>query len=439
MRDRVFAGLLGGVFFFLLMGNEGKAEIAGIDAFSHITWTQVYEENIQEQGGVVQSVCATEDYIITIENTADDAQSFDTVSAYYRNGVDEQGNQVKPYSLAKRVKDTNWEHGNGMAYNPLTHEIYVALYTNYIAENRGCIYVMDPDTLGYKRTIKISDDYNILGIGYKEDTNQYVIQTNADGQYSFLILDENFQIIEDLGSYAHTAKGNNFQDLEVSGDYILNFPLTLFSGMGDYLHVYSISQKMLLTDPKLDFGFADVQSDEPESLCELEPGVFLAVVNVILEDGSSRYRFYRTELPYYFNIAVEIENGQAAESGKVLAGESFPITYSAKKGFILSSLAIDGVEKNIKEYPDGITLENIRKDHTVKIVYTKLPAFGRAPKIRTAKEEKQIHIQKMAAIMILCILAFGASAYAYNLHIQRERRRKAIRTRRMRRQIAKES
>ena len=93
MRDRVFAGLLGGVFFFLLMGNEGKAEIAGIDAFSHITWTQVYEENIQEQGGVVQSVCATEDYIITIENTADDAQSFDTVSAYYRNGVDEQGNQ----------------------------------------------------------------------------------------------------------------------------------------------------------------------------------------------------------------------------------------------------------------------------------------------------------------------------------------------------------
>ena len=215
----------------------------------------MHEDEIQAPLGVVQSICATEDYIICIENTADNAVDTDTVSAYYRNDVDENGNPVERYSLAKRVSDMNWEHGNGIAYNPNTNEIYVALYTNLIPENRGCLYVMDPQTLAYKRKIKVSDDYNILGIDYKEDTNQYVIQTNADGGYSFKILDADFHVVEDLGSYAATAKGDNFQDLVVDGDYIINFPLTLNMGIGDYLHVYSISRKTMVADPQVDFNF----------------------------------------------------------------------------------------------------------------------------------------------------------------------------------------
>ena len=95
----------------------------------------------------------------------------------------------------------------------------LTLYTHTIAENRGCLYVMDPDTLDYKRTVKISDDYNVLGIGYSEEKNQYVIQTNVDGGYSFKILNEDFAVIEDLGEYADTSEGGNFQDLEVSGDF----------------------------------------------------------------------------------------------------------------------------------------------------------------------------------------------------------------------------
>ena len=46
-------------------------------------------------------------------------------------------------------------------------------------------------------------------------------------------------------------------------DYVLNFPLTLFSGNGDFLNVYSLSEKELLYYEKLDFQFEDnVTSDE---------------------------------------------------------------------------------------------------------------------------------------------------------------------------------
>lgn len=226
----------------------------------------------------------------------------------------------------------NWEHGNGMAYNPNTNEIYVALYTNLIPENRGCLYVMDPQTLAYKRKIKVSDDYNILGIDYKEDTNQYVIQTNADGGYSFKILDADFHVVEDLGSYAATAKGDNFQDLVVDGDYIINFPLTLNMGIGDYLHVYSISRKTMVADPQVNFNFQNITADEPEALCEIEPGVYLAAVNVTDSAGAKKLRLYRTEIPYYFHITVIDGDGSVIEEQQVSRGENLRWTVHRKKG-----------------------------------------------------------------------------------------------------------
>lgn len=82
---------------------------------------------------------------------------------------------------------------------------------------------MDPDTLSYKGTIKISDDYNILGIDYIHEKDQYLILTNVDGGYSFKILDRNFQVIEDLGQYENSTVGYNFQDCITTEDYILPF------------------------------------------------------------------------------------------------------------------------------------------------------------------------------------------------------------------------
>ena len=38
-------------------------------------------------------------------------------------------------------------------------------------------------------------------------------------------------------------------------------------------------------------------ADEPESLCEIEPGVYLSAVNVIEADGARKVRFYQMDFP----------------------------------------------------------------------------------------------------------------------------------------------
>lgn len=294
---------------------EVHAEIASDDAFEGVTWEKIIEDDIEGPKGVIQSMCVTEDYIILIENYDDSAEKSDIIKAYYRNDTDVHGKPVDKYSLAKRVVERNYEHGNGMAYNPKTGEIAVALYTHLNPENRGCIFLMDADTLSFKKKVKISDDYNILGIGYDEEQDQYVIQTNVDGGYSFKILDSQFQIIEDLGEYEGSSKGNNFQDLCVSGDYIINFPLTLGLGIGDFLNVYSISRRTLVSCPQLDFGLDAGTVDEPESICELEPGVFAAVVNVYNGDGSRKFYIYKTMVPYNFPAVPAEEDEQEEDFG----------------------------------------------------------------------------------------------------------------------------
>lgn len=274
------------------------AQIASDNAFEGAKWEKIIEDPLEGEQGIVQSICATEHYIICIENIGDNIDAPDVVKAYYRNAVDEAGNPVEQYSLAKRVAETNYEHANGMAYNPNTNEILVALYTNVDKENRGCIYVMDAGTLAFKWKVPISDEFNILGIGYDKENNRYVIQTDAEGGYSFKILNDRLQMVEDLGQYQGTARGDNFQDLCVSGDYIINFPLTLFTDIGDYINMYSISRRTLVSEALLDFGFEGVVWDEPEGICELEPGVFAAVVNVNYEDGRRTACVYKTMVPY---------------------------------------------------------------------------------------------------------------------------------------------
>lgn len=414
MRGKLIKGILILAMLLYVSGIEGQAEIAGDGALKNLRWNQVYEE--PRHGGVVQSVCATDYYIITIENAADNPKVPDIVSAYYRGNTDENGNPVTPYTLAKRVQDREWEHCNGMAYNPETDEIYVALYTNTIAENRGCIYVMDPATLDYKRTIKISDDYNILGIDYQEESNQYVIQTNSDGGYSFKILNEDFAVVEDLGEYAHTAKGDNFQDLAVCGDYILNFPLTLGMEIGDFIHMYSISRREMVASEPLDFGFSGVTEAEPESLCELTPGVFLAVVNVETEDGKSVVRLYETLVPY--NMTFEpVKNIAGSEPGKV--------TVKAPKEKTSEEKTESGAGRDVWA---GIK-EGLNFSSMIESVKAKL-----------AKKEIQLPAKFVLTfvIMTLAFLLVFLSIYAYVLRVRRERKRRE-RERKRRRRMALEA
>ncbi|MCB6807700.1 hypothetical protein LI205_08265 [bacterium MSK18_59] len=331
--------------------------------------------------GVVQSVCATEDYIICIENYNDLTTDPDVVSAYYKNDTDKDGNPVTQYSLALQVQDADYAHANGMAYNPVTHEILVSGYSSPDASNFGCIFRLDPDTLEQKERVQISDSYNILGTGYLPSTGGYLIQTDTNGGYSFKILDASFQVVDDWGTYPFDFYMENFQDLCVSGDLFFIFPLTMHLGIGNFLQTYSISQKTLLSDDAVDFGFSDdIVSNEPEGLCETNPGEFIAIVNLQKSDGTRLLRLYRTRVPYLFHISTSsAEHGSVSESGDVSRGEEKTISYTADSGYRLAKLSVDGSYLPVTEYPDSYTFSDVQADHTLAVTFEPIPTATPTP------------------------------------------------------------
>ena len=59
------------ILWLIVGGTTVYAEIASDDAFEGVVWEKIIEDSIEAPLGVIQSVCATEDYIITMENIAD--------------------------------------------------------------------------------------------------------------------------------------------------------------------------------------------------------------------------------------------------------------------------------------------------------------------------------------------------------------------------------
>lgn len=368
---RFFLALFLGIFLFLAHPMLCQAGFASATPFADASWEMVAEHPLLGSTGVVQSVCATEDYIICIENYDDLTTDPDVVSAYYKNDTDKDGNLVTQYSLALQVQDADYAHANGMAYNPVTHEILVSGYSSPDASNFGCIFRLDPDTLEQKERVQISDSYNILGIGYLPSTGGYLIQTDTNGGYSFKILDASFQVVDDWGTYPFDFYMENFQDLCVSGDLFFIFPLTMHLGIGNFLQTYSISQKTLLSDDAVDFGFSDdIVSNEPEGLCETNPGEFIAIVNLQKSDGTRLLRLYRTRVPYLFHISTSsAEHGSVSESGDVSRGEEKTISYTADSGYRLAKLSVDGSYLPVTEYPDSYTFSDVQADHTLAVTF----------------------------------------------------------------------
>ena len=357
---RFFLALFLGIFLFLAHPMLCQAGFASSTPFTGASWELVGEYPILGSNGAVQSVCATEDYIICIENFNDLTTEPDVVSAYYKNDTDADGNPVTQYSLAHQVRDADFAHANGMAYNPVTHEILVSGYSSPDASNYGCIFRLDPDTLEQKERIQLSTSYNILGIDYLPSTGGYLIQTDADGGYGFKLLDASLQVVDDWGTYPFDFYMENFQDLCVSGDLFFIFPLTMHLGIGNFIQTYSLSQKTLLADDTVDFGFSDdITIDEPEDLCETNPGEFIAIVNVKKADGGRYVQFYRTRVPYLFTVSTSAaEHGSVSEGGEVSRGEEKTVSYTADEGFRLAKLSVsagDGIsgQLHIFRYPEG--------------------------------------------------------------------------------------
>ena len=388
-------------FGWMLNPLTVHAEIASDRAFDGAVWEKIIEDDIEAAEGVVQSMCVTDYYIIMMENVAEDGTTPDIIKAYYRYDHDENGQPVERYSLAKRVQDMCYEHCNGMAFNPNTREIVVALYTSYNAENRGCVFLLDADTLEFKGRLKITDDYNILGIGYDQAEDCYYIQTNADGGYTFKKLDSQFQIIDDYGTMESYSKGTNFQDLCVSGDYIINLPLTLHMGIGDYINMYSISRRVMVSDTQMNFNFEGVSGDEPESICELEPGLFAVTVTQSYADGRRTVAVYKPMVPYNFP-AADIQKSTEPISEDV----STPEIVAREKQ----------EEQHVISTPVKQKMSSLAKLKS-KI---KLPSVN--------------HVLKVMLLLVVAIVIFLAF-YMRLIAIRRERQRKLEKARRERKVI----
>ena len=388
-------------FGWMLNPLTVHAEIASDRAFDGAVWEKIIEDDTEAAEGVVQSMCVTDYYIIMMENVAEDGTTPDIIKAYYRYDHDENGQPVERYSLAKRVQDMCYEHCNGMAFNPNTREIVVALYTSYNAENRGCVFLLDADTLEFKGRMKITDDYNILGIGYDQAEDCYYIQTNADGGYTFKKLDSQFQIIDDYGTMEGYSKGTNFQDLCVSGDYIINLPLTLNMGIGDYINMYSISRRVMVSDTQMNFNFEGVSADEPESICELEPGLFAVTVTQSYADGRRTVAVYKTMVPYNFP-AADIQKSTEPISEDVST-------------------------------PEIVASEKQEEQHVISTpVKQKMSSLAKLKsKIKLPSVKQVLKVMLLLVVAIVIFLAF----YMRLIAIRRERQRKLEKARRERKVI----
>lgn len=447
------------VFHFLMPGTiSARADNLTDDSFSKLEWKLEFADY---KIGTVQSVCTTENYIITIDNVADDPSKNDIVSAYYKNKTDENGNPVKQYSLAKRVSDREWEHGNCMTYNPNTGLIYVALYTNTTGDNAGCVYEMDPNTLEYVGKIQIGDgSYNILGLGYKEDTNQYIMQTDAAGGFSMKLLDANFQIIDDYGP-VDPNPGNNFQGLVADGDYAINLPVTVHKKkLGEWMDVFSISRRALIYSAQMNIDLYGSTASEGEGFCKLDEDTLLLVLNIYMKDGAEMVRFYTAEIPGSAGEKVS-EKASMSANGAVSENradsENSGSASGSSSGNAAASLPLNTLNENSVSRKNGSSqvvteapavrglnslLSNFEKLLGALVTGNgkALRKFGRniTHGWRTFLHHlHHIHTPRWLpyAILFAVLLVAGPGMLLYMLHLKKARKRLDERTKRLREEI----
>ena len=117
--------------FFLFFSDTTVSAAVKTSDLETVPWSMVTESSIINEKGWLQSMCATDQYIVCLVNASKKGTDPDTLIAFYRNTTDIDGNPVEQYSYAFSVTETDYEHGNGMTYNPSTQEIAIAgLFTN---------------------------------------------------------------------------------------------------------------------------------------------------------------------------------------------------------------------------------------------------------------------------------------------------------------------
>ena len=151
-----------------------NAGIKEADVFLDSNWTYAGESTPFADGGWLQAICDTENYIIGVENASNTNSDPDTLVAFYKNDYDENGNPVQQFSYAKHVTQMDYEHCNGMTYDPVDKRILIAGGKALNKENTGCIFIVDSETLGYIEKVKIAEKGRVSAVDYWEKNDQFV-------------------------------------------------------------------------------------------------------------------------------------------------------------------------------------------------------------------------------------------------------------------------
>lgn len=373
----------------LVPSRQAKADIQTPDSLEDLQWDYKHEVSYIGRGWI-QSTCVTDQYIICFQNKNNKNSKPDTLIAFYKNDTDAQGNPVVQYSYAMHVTEMDYEHGNGMTYNPNTNEIYITTGPLVNKENSGNIYVVDGDTLMYKRTIKMGDgsiNYNF--IAYSEDRNQYILQTDGTGGEIFHIADENFNIVDTIEDLPDLGD-RFFQDFCVSGDYILSISHSGTVRNENYVEVYSISQKAYLGNYYLNLSGGE-RKQEVESICEISPGVLVVAAGI---SDPRRLRFYEAKVPAIFDIQTQVINGTITESTSSAPGDQdYTVSFEPEKNYELTDLLVDGEPVDFEPDQREYTFEGLDGDHTIEAIFGKIPKYKITTKVEhgTITKSKKVY------------------------------------------------
>ena len=176
LRFCIWYCMIVGVIWGVCHPLRVHADIYDASDLIYADWEAIGELETSSARGWPQSICVTDKYIVCLINGAAEEAIPDTLIAFNKDD----------YSYAFEVTERDYEHGNGMTYNSKTNEIYVMPGPCLDKENEGNIYVVDADTLHWKRTFQSSSGQNFGGIEYLESTDQYVVSGGNGSKFRLI-------------------------------------------------------------------------------------------------------------------------------------------------------------------------------------------------------------------------------------------------------------
>jgi hypothetical protein len=372
---RIFAILLIlGLVCLPMLTIKCYAGIKDATVFQDVTWHYQGETGIFSDSGWLQSMCSTPNYIICLENSSNKESTPDTLMAFYRNDTDENGNPVQKYSLAKTMTEMDYEHGNGMTYNPNTNEILIVGSTPLNEANRGLVYIVDADTLKFKRSVRLTSTYKLLGIAYYEDQNCYIVQYFNDGYTDSFFVKVDADTFAQVGDIIPVKMWNNIrhQDFCISGDYLISLAFTNNVSNSNVMHIYDLTTGSFMAGYALNIngsgGFI-----EPESICELSPGEIM-IGNAL--KNPRRIAFYSTTVAAAFKLTTSVKNGEISGSQKTVDyGSNYTVNYEPYPDYEIESITVDGESLNPTKYPESYVFDSISKNHTIDVKFKEKPIF----------------------------------------------------------------